>query len=49
MVLKVKDDTFYVPETFVKNPKFMVGGCNIVQNADDEVALNGFSAPSCIF
>ena len=45
VAFEVKDHSFNVSQTLLKHPKLMVGGSNIVKDADDQVSLNCFAAP----
>jgi hypothetical protein len=48
VVLEIEDESFHVAEALVQHPQLVVGRGDIVQHADDEVALNGLPASSCV-
>ena len=48
MIFEVEDESFYVSQTFVENPQFMVSGCDVVQDANDEIPFDRFSAAGSI-
>jgi hypothetical protein len=49
VIFEVEDESFYVSQTFVENPQFMVSGCDVVQDANDEIPFDRFSAAGSIF